>query len=52
MDPKKLYWFEVRSASGYAPQDGYTVYGPKPLGGEDYPHNFGLSFRMLTADEE
>ena len=52
VDPKKLYWFEVTSASGYAPHDGYLVYGPKPLGGEDYPHNFGLSFRMLTADEE
>jgi dienelactone hydrolase len=50
LDPKKLYWFEVRSASGHAPQDSYMVYGPRPLGGTDYPHNFGLSFRMLTQN--
>lgn len=52
LDPQKLYWFEVRSTSGHAPQNGYTVYGPKPLGGTDYPHNFGLSFRMLTKGGE
>lgn len=50
LDPRELYWFEVRSASGQAPQDGYQVYGPKPLGGEDYPHSFGLSFRTLTQN--
>ena len=48
LDPRKLYWFEVRSESGSAPQDAYTVYGPKPMGGADYPHNFGLSFQLLT----
>ena len=52
LDPRKLYWFEVRSASGQAPQDAYTVYGPKPLGGVDYPHNFGLSFQVLTKGGE
>ncbi len=52
IDPAKLYWFEVSSASGHAPDHGYLVYGPKPLGGEDYPSSFGLSFQMLTADGE
>ena len=61
LDPRKLYWFEVRSASGHAPQDAYTVYGPKPfvgpeadapLGGVDFPHNFGLSFQVLTKRGE
>ena len=46
--PRKLYWFEVRAAQGNVPQDDYTVYGPKPMGGSDYPHNFGLSFQVLT----
>jgi dienelactone hydrolase len=52
LDPRKLYWFEIRSASGQAPQDAYTVYGPKPMGGVDYPHNFGLSFQVLTKGGE
>lgn len=48
LDPTKLYWFEITAETGRAPQDCYTVYGPRPLGGKDYPQNFGLSFRMLT----
>lgn len=52
LDPRKLYWFEVRSASGNAPLDAYTVYGPKPMGGVDYPRNFGLSFQILTKGGE
>jgi hypothetical protein len=34
------------------PTDGYTILGPKPLGGEDYPVNFGLSFRALTTNRQ
>ena len=48
LDFKKTYFFEIRAGSGQAPNDCYTVFGPKPLGGEDYPSNFGLSFRTLT----
>ena len=51
LDPRHLYWFELRAESGDAPQDGYRVYGPAPLGGTDYPHNFGLSFKTITSDE-
>lgn len=52
LDPKKQYWFEVSSASGQAPQDSYVVYGPKPLGGTDYPETFGLSFRITTRADQ
>lgn len=52
LDPQKLYWFAVRALPGLTPQSAYTVYGPKPLGGKDYPRNFGLSFRTLTKKSE
>jgi dienelactone hydrolase len=52
LDPRKLYWFEIRAASGNAPQDAYTVYGPKPMEGADFPHSFGLSFQILTKGGE
>jgi dienelactone hydrolase len=47
LDPSKLYFFEVRALSGKAPLDYYLVYGPKPLGGNDYSPDFGLSFEVL-----
>jgi dienelactone hydrolase len=49
LDPRRLYWFELRAEPGNTPQDGYLVYGPAPLGGTDYPHNFGLSFNTITS---
>lgn len=52
VDPQGLYWFGVRSTAGQTPEDGYLVYGPNPLGGEDYPQNFGLSFQILMANGE
>jgi hypothetical protein len=52
LDPRKQYWFEVSSASGQAPQDAYVVYGPKPLGGTDYPQTFRLSFRLMTKADQ
>jgi len=51
MDPRKLYWFEIASSSGQPGQDGYTFYGPKPLGGTDYPVNFGLSFQVVSKTQ-
>jgi len=48
LDPQKLYSFELLAKSGHAPVDDYVVFGPRPLGGEDYPNAFGLSFRTLT----
>ncbi len=52
LDPRKEYWFEVQATSGESANDGYVVYGPKPLGGDDYPQSFGLSFRVLTKSEK
>ena len=48
LDPQRLYYFELRATSGHAPADDYVVFGPRPLGGDDYPNAFGLSFRTLT----
>lgn len=50
LDPKKLYFFELRAESGHAPDDDYVVFGPQPLGGRDYPAGFGLSFRALAQE--
>jgi dienelactone hydrolase len=52
LDPKKLYFYEITAATGQVPGDGYTVFGPKPLGGEDDASHFGLSFRTLTRKDE
>jgi dienelactone hydrolase len=52
LDPVKTYFFEITTTSGQAPNDSYTIFGPKPLGGEDYPPNFGLSFRTLTTGNQ
>jgi hypothetical protein len=49
LDPAMTYFFEITTTSGQGPTDGYTIFGPKPLGGEDYPPSFGLSFRTLTT---
>jgi dienelactone hydrolase len=48
LDSSKLYYFELRAASGRAPDDAYTVFGPQPLGAKDYPAAFGLSFQTLA----
>ncbi len=52
LDPKRIYFFEIRASSGQTPQDCYKVFGPRSLGGEDFPDNFGLSFRVLTKEGE
>lgn len=49
LDPSKLYYFEVRAASGEQPNNNFIVYGPRPLGGRDEPGQFGLSYRILGA---
>jgi dienelactone hydrolase len=52
LDPAKLYYFELRAASASAPDNAYVVFGPQPLGGQDYPSAFGLSFRTLARKAE
>lgn len=51
LDPKKIYFFEIKAESGRTPENYYEVFGPKPLGGTDYPSNFGLSFQTLTIKD-
>jgi len=51
LDPSKLYYFEVTSASGKAPRNCYIAYGPKPLGGTDEASTFGLSYEVLAKGE-
>jgi len=48
LNPRRIYFAEISVDTGKAPNDCYIIFGPKPLGGEDYPSNFGLSFRTLT----
>jgi dienelactone hydrolase/fermentation-respiration switch protein FrsA (DUF1100 family) len=52
LDPRKIYFFEIEAESGRAPNDCYTVFGPDPLGGKDFPSNFGLSFRAVVRKDE
>lgn len=51
LDANKIYFFEIKAESGRAPENCYKVFGPKPLGGTDYPSNFGLSFQTLTIKD-
>ena len=43
----QLVYFELRSTDGTSPENQYTVYGPRPIGGKDFPAKFGLSYRVL-----
>ena len=43
----QLVYFEIRSTDGTSPENQYTVYGPRPIGGKDFPERFGLSYRVL-----
>jgi dienelactone hydrolase len=52
LDPSKTYYFEIETQSGLAPSDSYTVFGPMPLGGRDFPPNFGMSFRTSVRKDE
>lgn len=48
-DQSKLYYFEVKAASGENPDNNFIVYGPRPIGGTDDPGHFGLSYRILGS---
>lgn len=52
LNPKKIYFFELEAESGHAPKNCYKIFGPRPLGGTDYPSNFGLSFKVLTMKNQ
>ena len=52
LDPTKMYFFEIVAESGAASEDCYTVFGPMPFAGKEFPSNFGLSFQTLVQRSE
>lgn len=49
--PGSTYSFEVTADWGWKESGHHWIlYGPKPLGGEAFPPNFGLFFRTLGGD--
>jgi dienelactone hydrolase len=48
IQPGTLVYHELRCPSGTAPENHYVIYGPRPIGGRDWPNRFALSFRVLT----
>ena len=43
-----LIHYELRCTSGAEAENRYVVFGPRPIGGEDFPDRFALSYRVLT----
>ena len=50
LDPGRVYFAEVRAALGTAPRDAYVLYGPRPLGGTPWQHEFPFAYRVLGND--
>ena len=48
VEPGTLVHYDVGCTSGTAPQDHYVVYGPRPIGGKEWPNLFALSYRVFT----
>jgi dienelactone hydrolase len=48
VEPGALIYYDIRCTGGTAPDDHYVVYGPRAIGGKDWPHRFALSYRVLT----
>jgi len=41
-------YFEIQCTSGRTLDDHYVIYGPRPIGGKDWPNRFALSYQGLT----
>jgi len=52
LDANGLYFFRITTQSGRAPDNYYVLFGPRPLGGQDFPRQFGLAFRVLSIAGE
>jgi hypothetical protein len=52
LDANGFYFFRITTQSGRAPDNYYVLFGPRPLGGEDFPRQFGLAFRVLSMGRE
>jgi len=48
VEPGALVYYNILCTAGAAPDDHYTLYGPRPIGGRDWPSRFALSYRVLT----
>jgi len=52
VEPGVLVHYDIGCTGGTAPEDHYAVYGPRPIGGKDWPSRFALSYRVLTDRPE
>ncbi len=52
VEPGVLVYYDIGCTGGTAPEDHYVVYGPRPIGGKDWPNRFALSYRVLTDRPE
>ncbi len=48
VEPGALVYYELRCPSGTAPENHYLIYGPRPIGGKDWPNRFALCYRVLV----
>ncbi|HZT33233.1 MAG TPA: prolyl oligopeptidase family serine peptidase [Bryobacteraceae bacterium] len=49
LDADRWYFVELRAAAGETPADAYVLYGPRPLGGTAWEHEFGFAYRVLDG---
>ncbi|HUT92011.1 MAG TPA: prolyl oligopeptidase family serine peptidase [Thermoguttaceae bacterium] len=52
VEPGVLVYYDIGCTGGTASEDHYVVYGPRPIGGKDWPNRFALSYRVLTDRPE
>ncbi len=52
LEAGKEYYFELSAAAGSIPEGNYyVIYGPKPLGGLNYPPYLPVAYRVLTETQ-
>ena len=48
VEPGMLVYYQFRCLAGKGPEDHYFIYGPRPIGGRDWPSRFALCYRVLA----
>jgi hypothetical protein len=43
-----LVYYEIACAHGNKQNDHYVIYGPRPIGGKDWPNRFALYYQVVT----